>query len=162
MLQAFHQRVELLRATALCRKLFQPFTEHGVERLVPGFGQQARLLDQLFIRLDDSLRKNSAGVAMRSPVRLATACVKCLVLYRKKYRDIRGVSDQVTARPHEGLPGIAHHVRIGQFDGADDSVQLTRRLLRMAAAPRGATDFLLPHREQPPPGRVCREPRRAR
>jgi len=52
MLQAFHQRVELLRATALCCKLFQPLTEHGVQRLVPGFSQQARLLDQLFIRTE--------------------------------------------------------------------------------------------------------------
>jgi hypothetical protein len=49
MLQAFHQRVELLRAAALCRKLFQPLTEHGVQRLMLPC-QQARLLDQLFIR----------------------------------------------------------------------------------------------------------------
>src|SRR5271157_327025 len=50
--QAFHQSVELLRAAALCRKLFQPLTEHSVERLMAGFGQEARLLDQLFIRTE--------------------------------------------------------------------------------------------------------------
>jgi hypothetical protein len=50
MLQAFHQRIKLLRAAALCRKLFQPLSEHGVQRFMLGFGQQARLLDQLFIR----------------------------------------------------------------------------------------------------------------
>jgi len=34
----------------LSSELFQPLAEHGVQRLMPGFGQQARLLDQLFIR----------------------------------------------------------------------------------------------------------------
>ena len=52
MLQALHQRVELLGAAALCCKLFQPLAEHGIQRLVPGFGQQARLLDQLDIRTE--------------------------------------------------------------------------------------------------------------
>jgi hypothetical protein len=54
MLQAFHQSVELLRAAALRRKLFEPLAEHRVQRLMPGFGQQARLLDQLFIRAKGS------------------------------------------------------------------------------------------------------------
>src|SRR5882762_10602130 len=49
MLQALHQSVELLRAAALCRELFQPLAEHSIERLMLGFGQQARLLNQLFI-----------------------------------------------------------------------------------------------------------------
>jgi hypothetical protein len=49
MLKALHQSVELLRAAALCRKLFQPFAEHRIERLMPGFGQQPRLLDQSLI-----------------------------------------------------------------------------------------------------------------
>jgi hypothetical protein len=49
MLQSLHQSVELLRAAALCCKLFQPFAEHSIERLVLRFGQQARLLYQLLI-----------------------------------------------------------------------------------------------------------------
>jgi len=49
MLQTLHQSVVFLRAAALRRKLFQPFAEHGIERLMLGFGQQARLLEQLFI-----------------------------------------------------------------------------------------------------------------
>ncbi len=49
MLQSLHQSVELLRATTLCCKLFKPFAEHGIKRLVLRFGQQARLLDQLLI-----------------------------------------------------------------------------------------------------------------
>ena len=49
MLQSLHKSVEFLRAAALCRKLFQPFAEHGIERLVLRFGQQARLLNQLLI-----------------------------------------------------------------------------------------------------------------
>ena len=50
MLQALHQSVELLRAAALCGELLQSFAEHCVERLMLGFGEQARLLDQLFVR----------------------------------------------------------------------------------------------------------------
>src|SRR5271169_183428 len=50
MLQALHQSVELLYAAASCCKLFQPFAEHRVERFMLGFGQQARLLNQLLIR----------------------------------------------------------------------------------------------------------------
>src|SRR5271165_3745667 len=49
MFQALHQSVELLRAAASCCKLFQPFAEHRIERLMLGFGQQARLLDQSLI-----------------------------------------------------------------------------------------------------------------
>ena len=49
MLQSLHQSVELLRAAALCRKLFQPLAKHGIERFVLRFGQQARLLNQLLI-----------------------------------------------------------------------------------------------------------------
>ena len=33
-----------------------------------------------YLSRDERVRKNSAGVAIRSPVRFATACVKCLVL----------------------------------------------------------------------------------
>jgi hypothetical protein len=50
MLQALHQSVELLRAAALCGELLQSFAEHCVERLMLGFGEQARLLAQLFVR----------------------------------------------------------------------------------------------------------------
>src|SRR6266853_4325407 len=49
MLQSLHQSVELLRAAASCCKLFQPFAEHSIERLMLRFGQQARLLNQLLI-----------------------------------------------------------------------------------------------------------------
>src|ERR1700751_2878428 len=49
MLQSLHQGVELLRAAASCCKLFQPFAEHSVERLVLRFGQKARLLNQSLI-----------------------------------------------------------------------------------------------------------------
>ncbi len=49
MLQSLHQSVELLRATALCCKLFQPYAEHSIKRLMLRFGQQARLLNQLLI-----------------------------------------------------------------------------------------------------------------
>jgi len=55
MLQAFHQSVELLRAAASRRKLFQPLAEYRVERLMLGFGQQAGPLDQLFIRIEGDL-----------------------------------------------------------------------------------------------------------
>src|ERR1700680_50496 len=49
MLQSLHQSVELLRAAASCCKLFQPFAEHSIERLMLRFGQQPRLLNQLLI-----------------------------------------------------------------------------------------------------------------
>src|SRR5208282_4554954 len=49
MLQSLHQSVELLRAAVSCGKLFQPFAEHSIERLMLRFGQQARLLNQLLI-----------------------------------------------------------------------------------------------------------------
>src|SRR5438132_4840297 len=49
MLQSLHQSVELLRATASCCELLQPFAEHSIERLMLRFGQQARLLNQLLI-----------------------------------------------------------------------------------------------------------------
>jgi hypothetical protein len=55
MLQSLHQSVELLRAATSCCKLFQPFAEHGIERLVLRFGQQARLLDQLLIRTEGNV-----------------------------------------------------------------------------------------------------------
>src|ERR1700730_14770342 len=49
MLQSFHEGVELLRAATSCCKLFQPFAEHSIERLMLRFGQQARLFNQLLI-----------------------------------------------------------------------------------------------------------------
>src|SRR3984957_15041727 len=49
MLQSLHQSVELLRAAASRCKLFQPFAEHSIERLMLRFGQKARLLNQLLI-----------------------------------------------------------------------------------------------------------------
>src|SRR6267378_2278887 len=49
MLQSLHQSIELLRAAASRCKLFQPFAEHSIERLMLRFGQQARLLNQLLI-----------------------------------------------------------------------------------------------------------------
>src|SRR6202041_224183 len=49
MLQSLHQSVELLRAAASCCKLFQPFAEHSIKRLMLRFGQQACLLNQLLI-----------------------------------------------------------------------------------------------------------------
>src|SRR4030095_12180692 len=49
MLQALHQCIEFLRTAALCRKLFQPFGEYSIERLMLGFGEQARLFNQLLI-----------------------------------------------------------------------------------------------------------------
>src|SRR5258708_37123666 len=52
MLQSFHQSVELLRSTAPCCKLFEPFAEHGIERLMLGLGQQSRLLNQWLIGLE--------------------------------------------------------------------------------------------------------------
>src|SRR5262252_1374861 len=45
MLQTFHQSVELLHPTGLRSELFQPLAEHGIQRLMPRFGQQPRLLD---------------------------------------------------------------------------------------------------------------------
>ena len=50
MLQAFHQSIEFQRTAGLCSELFQPLTERGVKHPMPGFGQQARLLNQLLIR----------------------------------------------------------------------------------------------------------------
>jgi len=47
--QSLHQSVELLYAAAPCGKLFQPFAENRIERLVLRLGQQSRLLDQLLI-----------------------------------------------------------------------------------------------------------------
>ena len=55
MLQSLHQSVELLRAATSCCKLFQPFAEHSIERLMLRFGQQARLLDQLLIRTEGNV-----------------------------------------------------------------------------------------------------------
>src|SRR5258708_13841647 len=55
MLQSLHQSVELLRAAASCCKLFQPFAEHSVERLMLRFGQKARLLNQLLIRTEGNV-----------------------------------------------------------------------------------------------------------
>ena len=48
-LQSLHQSVELLCAAASCRKLFQPFPEHSIKRLMLRFGQKARLLNQSLI-----------------------------------------------------------------------------------------------------------------
>ena len=55
MLQSFHQSIELLRAAASGRKLFQPFAEHSIKRLMLRFGQQARLLNQLLIRTEGNI-----------------------------------------------------------------------------------------------------------
>ncbi len=55
MLQALHQGVELLRAAVSCCKLFQPFAEHSIERLMLRFGQQARSLNQLLIRTEGNV-----------------------------------------------------------------------------------------------------------
>ena len=55
MLQSLHQSVELLRAAASCCKLFQPFAEHSIERLMLRFGQKARLLNQLLIRTEGNV-----------------------------------------------------------------------------------------------------------
>ena len=49
MFQSLHQSVELLRTPAACCKLFQPFAEHSIERLMLRFGQEPRLLNQLLI-----------------------------------------------------------------------------------------------------------------
>ena len=53
--QPFHQSVELLRAAASCCELFQPFPEHGIERLMLRFGQQACLLNQSLIRTEGNV-----------------------------------------------------------------------------------------------------------
>src|SRR5258708_33666432 len=45
MFQAFHQRVEFLRAAVLCRKLFEPLTKQPAQRLLLGFGQPTPLLN---------------------------------------------------------------------------------------------------------------------
>jgi len=50
MLLALHQSVEFLRLAGFGSKLFQPLTEHSVQSLMTRFGQQARLLNELFIR----------------------------------------------------------------------------------------------------------------
>jgi hypothetical protein len=71
MLQALHQGVELLRAAALCGELLQPFAEHSVERLMLGFGQQARLLNQLLICTEGNVLH--AKVVYTIPVYLASA-----------------------------------------------------------------------------------------
>src|ERR1700693_6161202 len=49
MLQSLHQGIKLLRAATSCCTLFQPFAQHSIEGLMLRFGQQARLLNQLFI-----------------------------------------------------------------------------------------------------------------
>src|ERR1700691_3673615 len=46
-IQALHQGMELLRASASRCKLCQPFAAHRIKRLMLGFGQQACLLNQL-------------------------------------------------------------------------------------------------------------------
>jgi len=50
MFKAFHESVEILGAAAAGCELFEPLAEHGVEGFMLGFGQQARLLNQLLIR----------------------------------------------------------------------------------------------------------------
>jgi hypothetical protein len=49
------------------------------------------------------------GVVCQQPVRLAGHS-------RKNYGDIRGVPDEVTARPHRCFRGVGNHLRIGKFD----------------------------------------------
>lgn len=44
----------------------------------------------------DSARKNSAGVAMRNPVRRATALVKCLVLFVSNQSGLLAMADNST------------------------------------------------------------------
>src|ERR1700732_3390196 len=71
MLQSLHQSVELLCAAASCCKLFQPFAEHSIERLMLRFGQQARLLHQLLICTEGNVLH--AKVVYTIPVYLASA-----------------------------------------------------------------------------------------
>ena len=73
MLQAFHSRVELLRAPALGCKLFQPFAKHGIERLMPGFGQQTRLLNQLLICAESNVFHTTT--VCTTLVQLASPCL---------------------------------------------------------------------------------------
>src|SRR6202040_2114989 len=72
MLQSLHQSVELLRAAASCCKLFQPFAEHRIERLMLGFGQKARLLNQLLICTQGNVLHTDSVyttfVYLRSPI----------------------------------------------------------------------------------------------
>jgi hypothetical protein len=55
MLQSLHQSVELLRSTASCCKLFQPFAEHSIERRMLRPGEQARLLNPLLICTESNI-----------------------------------------------------------------------------------------------------------
>ena len=45
---------------------------------------------------DDSVLKNSTGVAMRKPVRCATACVKCFVLWVNNQSGLAAIADSNT------------------------------------------------------------------
>jgi hypothetical protein len=94
LLQAFHQSVELLRAAALCRELFQPIADHTMERLMPGFGQQAHLLDQLLIRTEGHIPHtqivHTAFVLTTRPEALAVSQDRRLRRYPAEMcRDVR-------------------------------------------------------------------------
>ena len=47
-------------------------------------------------RRDERVRKNSAGVAIRSPVRFATACVKCLVVCVSNQSGLLAIAERRT------------------------------------------------------------------
>src|SRR6266536_968901 len=61
--------------------------------------QRARVLaaeGSPYRRRDERVRKNSAGVAIRSPVRFATACVKCLVLCVSNQSGLLAIAERRT------------------------------------------------------------------
>src|ERR1700737_2937784 len=74
MLQSLHQGGELLRAATSCCKLFQPFAEHSIERLMLRFGQQARLLNQLLICTKGNVLHTK--IVYTIPVQLASALLQ--------------------------------------------------------------------------------------
>jgi hypothetical protein len=54
------------------------------------------LRDPPYRRRDERVRKNSAGVAIRIPVRFATASVKCLVLWVNGQSGLLAIAERST------------------------------------------------------------------
>jgi hypothetical protein len=136
--------------------------------LDPLGGHSLRNETQRYRSRDDRVRKNAAGVATPSPVLLRTASVKCSVLRVSSQSGLLAMAErstgtsaaaQVTTCSPKCLRGIGDHLRIRLVSRGDDSVQSARPPLEAGGAPRGATDSLRPHREQPPPEPFA-EPRR--
>src|SRR5271156_4660666 len=101
---------------------------------------------------DDSFVKNSAGVAIRRPVRCATVCVKCLVSLLKSQSGFAAIADSskgTSVSTEDNLP--AWSKRFSSTSSWTASPSTSRQI---PAAQRESTALSSPHGERIPPVRT--------